>query len=148
VGPQFLSRTRPPNSQGRPCLRHRYRGRRRARRGGPARGRRDPWHGIVLVSARREQQPSRPEVVAWTGLASRNSMRLLVFVLCCLESCGLNTHRYKFECHNLSYFNMYLNMDPNILGCEYKMNSLNLNLYSDIYSIQLKLHILKFNICT
>ena len=46
----------------------------------------------------------------------------------------------------LSYFNSDLNKDTDFFEYEYKTYVLDLDFYSDIYSIQLKAYIVKFHI--
>ena len=52
-----------------------------------------------------------------------------------------NTVEYEFGYHSLPYFSPDSNTDPDIRGYEYKMDSSNSN--SDIYSIQLKMYIMR-----
>ena len=52
----------------------------------------------------------------------------------------------RIRCHLLPYFNSDPNTDMDLIEYEYKMNVSVSNFYSDIYSIPLKVHIVKFNI--
>jgi outer membrane usher protein FimD/PapC len=48
---------------------------------------------------------------------------------------GSDTHGNGFECHYLPYFNSNTDTNTNIVGYEYKTDSSNSDLHSDIYLI-------------
>jgi hypothetical protein len=55
-------------------------------------------------------------------------------------------HQIGSGCHVLPHFNSYLNRDADLFSYEYKMDVSDLDFYSDINSIQFKVHIVTFNI--
>ena len=59
---------------------------------------------------------------------------------------GSDTHGIGSGYHLLPHFNSNTNTDSNIFKYEYKTDVSDSDFYSDIYSSQLKIYIVKFNI--
>ena len=62
-----------------------------------------------------------------------------------MDGNGSNSHGIRSRCHLLSHFNSDSNMIRALSNMNTKQVS-EMDFYSDIYSIQLKVHIVKFNI--
>ena len=59
---------------------------------------------------------------------------------------GSNSHEIGSRRQLLLYFNLNSNTDIDLVEYECKMNVSNSDFYSNIYSTQLKVHIVKFNV--
>ena len=55
------------------------------------------------------------------------------------------SRKIEFGYHFLLYFNLNSNIDMNIFKYKYEMDVLDSDFYSNIYSIQLKVHTVKLN---